>query len=262
MSDERRNSEAEKFGAESTIIGPDGRLWYTAINRRTAWERFLVRHPPRQEHLARDLGVKFFCATNRDRPKEGGGPLDLSINGRCHPSASGPSMVRRAYTEAQRYCEYAPEPERCVADLVTAIYDDDDESQPVPYMAVDEVSGIVARCGVSHLPLACVAATHVALERATGAMGGPIAALTQWDWPVDVKRDWFVGDGTARGRHRPVDRMPARCSGPLRASCPDKAPLDSFFPPVSPVFLNFLICSLRSVRPMKKKRTRCAQTKK
>lgn len=193
MSDERRNSEAEKFGTESTTIGPDGRLWYTAINRRTAWERFLVQHPPRQEHLARDLGVKFFCATNRDRPKEGGGPLDLSINGRCRPSASGPSMVRRAYYEAQRYCEYAPEPERCVADLVTAIYDDDDESQPVPYMAVDEVSGIVARCGVSHLPLACVAATHVALERATGAMGGPIAVLTQWDCLVDVKRDWFVG---------------------------------------------------------------------
>nr|UMO78994.1 hypothetical protein [Pandoravirus belohorizontensis] len=194
MSDERRNSEAEKFATESTTIGPDGRLWYTAINRRTAWERFLARHPPRRQHLARDLGVKFFCATNRDRPEEGGGPLDLSIKGRCHPSAPGPSMVRKAYREAQRYCEYAPEPERCVADLVTAIYDDDDdESQPVPYVAVDEVSGIVARCGVSHLPLACVAATHVALERATGAMGGPIAALTQWDLPVDVKRDWFVG---------------------------------------------------------------------
>ncbi|AJF98359.1 hypothetical protein TW95_gp1625 [Pandoravirus inopinatum] len=193
MTDERRNSEAEKFATESTAIGPGGRLWYTAINRRTAWERFLARHPSSEQSLARDLGMKFFCATNRDRPEKGGGPLDDQIGGWCRTPGWHYNPIRLAYDRARRYCKFTAEPERCVADLVTTIYEDEDdgESHPVPYLAVDDVPKIIRQCGIAHLPGLYGAVTDVALWRATAEMGGPIDAIASGNLSPGVRRQWL-----------------------------------------------------------------------
>lgn len=188
MGDKGRHTETTKQLADEIMIDSDGRAWYTVVNRRTAWARFLAKHPS-NSHSTTRLGTRFLCATNRNRRLGIDDPVDDITRSWCYTAGYEYTPIKLAYADAQSYCRYTAEPERCVADLVTAIYDDDDpETQPVPYVPVDEVPAIIAKCGVPDRIGLYRDIRRATLMRVAAEMGGPVNVAAQGGMSLEVRR--------------------------------------------------------------------------
>nr|UMO79705.1 hypothetical protein [Pandoravirus aubagnensis] len=188
MGDKGQHAETTKQSADDIVIDADGRAWYTVVNRRTAWARFLAKHPT-DLHSTTQLGTRFLCATNRNRRFDIADPVNDIIKSWCYTAGYVFNPIKLAYKDAQSYCRYTAEPERCVADLVTAIYDDDDpETQPVPYVPVDEVPAIIAKCGVPDRIGLYRDIRRVTLMRVAAEMGGPVNVAAQGGMSLEVRR--------------------------------------------------------------------------
>lgn len=214
MGEKERHAETTKQSADEIVIDADGRAWYTIINRRTAWGRFLAKHPT-DLHSTTQLATRFLCATNRNRRLDINDPADDIIRSWCYTAGYEYTPVRLAYADAQSYCRYTAEPERCVADLVTAIYDDGDdpETQPMPYLPVDEVPAIIAKCGVPDRIGLYRDIRRVTLMRVAAEMGGPLDVAAQGGVSLEVRRGLIEQSG----RSHKLDEATIQC---LRGALP------------------------------------------
>lgn len=116
-------------------------------------------------------------------------PVNDTFRSWCYTAGYAYNPIKLAYEDARRYCRCTAEPERCVGDLVTAIYEDDDpESQPVPYMPIDEVPAIIAKCGVPDRIGLYSDIRRAALMRVAAEMGGPIDTAAQGDMSLEARQ--------------------------------------------------------------------------